>query len=466
MRTRTRSFPRLAGLLVAGALAGSGAVAQDLLHKAPRQSHPILIENISVHPVSGPTIERGGVFLDQGRIVAVWSGDTPRERGSAPNVERIDGRGLHVYPGLVSAYTAMGLTEIGAVRATNDHSEVGGVSPEVRAAVAVNPDSTIIPVTRRAGILTAAVFPQGGVVPGRMSVIRMDGWTWEEMSVEPAAGVVVNWPAMRSGGGRFARRAADPEEQEKQRRLALTNLREAFAGARAYIAARAADPSIPTDVRWEALRDALSGSRPVYITAQELEQIQSAVSWAAEEGLRCVIVGGRDAPRCADLLKRHDVTVIVTGTLRMPRRDDSAYDEAFALPSALEAVGVKWCLASAGGGFNTPHERSLPQNAGMAAAFGLSREAALRSITLSAAEALGVADRLGSLEAGKSATLFVSTGDPLEITSDVTMAFIDGRRIDLRSKQTELAEKYREKYRQLDAAPAPTGSSGGGGGRR
>lgn len=161
-----------------------------------------------------------------------------------------------------------------------------------------------------------------------------------------------------------------------------------------------------------------------------------------------MIVGGRDAPLRADLLKRHDAPVIVLGIGNFPKRDDTGCDDAFTLPARLQAAGVRWCFAS---GEETAHERSLPYHAGRAVAYGLDHDAALRAVTLSAAEILGVDDRLGSLEPGKAATLIIADADPLEVTTHVTAAYINGRAIDLTSKQSKLADKYREKYKQLQA---------------
>lgn len=420
-------------------------LAQDLgLKPPPVQEKPILIHGATIHPVSGPAIERGYVAFADGKITAAGAGPPPR---FASEAIVIDASGKHVYPGLFGANTQTGLMEVGAARATLDYAETGGITPEVRAAVAVNPDSTIIPVTRANGILTVGVIPMGGAIPGRASVINLEGWTWEEMTVADDVGVVVNWPNMRPTRGWFVTRSV--EEQEKERKEALDAIDQAFQAARAYLKAKAADPSVPTDLRWEAMRGVIEGGRPVIIRADELEQIQSAVSWAVERGLRPVILGGRDAASCLDLLKRHDVGVIVSGTFRLPRRVDSDYDEPFRLPAVLEEAKVRWCLASVGGPFETPHERNLPYHAALACAFGLDRSAALRAITLSPAEMLGVSSRLGSIESGKDATLLITDGDPLEITTRVERAFIRGREIDLTNKQRLLEQKYREKYRQI-----------------
>lgn len=421
--------------------------AQDLGIKAPPQAAPVAIVNATIHPVSGPAIEKGYIAFDAGRITAVGAGAyTPAGPGTV-----IDATGRHVWPGLIGASTRMGIEEIGLVRATLDYNEVGAITPEVRAAVAVNPDSTNIPVTRTNGILTCGVFPTGGLVPGRPAVIRMDGWTWEDMTIDDSAGLVVNWPYMRIVNAWWMDKSED--DQRKDIRAKIDAIDRAFAAAEAYRREKQADPSAPTDIRWEAMmRTVLPGAqrqKPVFIAAQDVDQISSAVSWATGRGLRAVIVGGRDAALSADLLKAHDVPVLITGTHEFPKRADQPYDDAFTLPARLAAAGVRFCIASSDG---TPHERNLPYNAAMAVAYGLDMDAAVRSVTLSAAEVLGVADSLGSLDVGKAATLIIADGNPLEITTRIERAFIDGRQIDLSNKQTALAEKYRAKYRQKDAS--------------
>jgi imidazolonepropionase-like amidohydrolase len=446
-------------LLAAVAALAASAQAQDLGVKAAPQTQPIVITGATIHPISGEPIENGFIAFEKGRITAVGSGSPDRTQGARV----IDAKGKHVYPGLIAADTQLGLAELAAVRAMNDYSEFGGVTPEVRAIVAVNPDSTLLPVTRSNGILTVAVAPSGGRIPGRMGVMRLDGWTWEEMAIEPDAGLCISWPAMRTFNAPWMTQSED--EQREQSRTAYQAIDDTFKAAEAYIKAKDADPTHPTDLRWEAMRSILGGAavpaanagkspaspsqKPVFITAADVDQITAAVTWALGKKLRPVIVGGRDAEQCADLLKRHDIPVIITGTHAFPKRDDSPYDDAFTLPARLHAAGVKFAIASAD---RTAHERNLPYNAATAVAYGLDHDAALKSITQWPAEILGIADRLGTLETGKSATLIVTNGDPLEVTTSPSMAFIDGREIDLSNKQTILAEKYREKYRQKNAS--------------
>jgi imidazolonepropionase-like amidohydrolase len=438
------SRKRIGAVLGALALA-SLATAQDLVPKGAPQTRPVVVRGATLHPVSGP-VRTGAVRFAAGRITHV--GEAPAAEGE----EIVDGSGLHLYPGFVSAWTQLGLNEIGSVAATQDMDEVGALTPEASATTAVNPDSWLFPVTRKNGVLTAVVAPTGGVVPGRAGVVRLDGWTNDDMALRADAGLVVTWPRMRAGGGGRFRRgppAAEPEgDPADDVRRAVAVIDDLFRDAEEYFAARKIDPARPVDVRLEGLRSCVAPAeaasrRPVFVLANDHDQIQAAVAFGARRGLKLVIVGGYEADLCAELLKRHDVPVILNGVFRLPKRADAAYDEAFTRPKKLEELGVRWCLAS---GEETPHERNLPYGAGLAAAYGLAPETALRAITLSAAEIVGVADAVGSLDAGKEATLFLSDGDPLRVPTKIRRAWIAGRETRLTDKQEALFEKYRLKY--------------------
>lgn len=433
---------------VAGAVLAFSALGQDLTIKAPSPDKPVWIINATIHTMAGQVINNGSVQINTDGTIGDVLAAAPNMPANFGDTNRvIDAKGKHVYPGLVSANTQMGLIEVQAARATIDMAETGDVTPEVRAAVAVNPDSTLMPVTRTNGILSCAVMPMGGLVPGRASVIELEGWTWEDMTVDDDVGMLVNWPGMRVARAWWVTETAEAQKERIAR--SLTTIDQSFRTAKAYIEAKKADASVPTDLRWEAMRGVLERGDPVFIRAEELEQIQSAVSWAVGLGMKPVIIGGRDAGGCIDLLKRHDVGVIVAGTQRFPKRDDSAYDEPYRLPLVLEQAGVRWCLATGGPNDDPAHERNLPYHAAMAAAFGLPVEAAERAITISAARLIGAGDKLGSIEKGKHATLMITDGSPLEMTTKVERAFIRGRDIDLSNKQTVLDAKYREKYRQI-----------------
>lgn len=467
--TTSRIAPRTILALAATFISGARTLAQDLLPKAPPQTTAIVLTGATVHPVSGPAIPRGVVVFNEGLLRAVMSVDDWEKAqqqmlwAAPPRV--IDVSGRHIYPGLIAPYTQLGLTEVQAVAATNDFNETGGITPEVRGVVAVNPDSTLLPVTRRSGILSAGVFPGGGTFGGRAGVIRMDGWTTTDLTIDDDIGVVLDWPNVRPISAWWM--SSSEDEQRTRIRENLAKIRTTIETARAYAVQRAMDGSTPVDLRWEAMRGLFvmpadaqgepkpaAPQQPLFILAQAADQIESAVSFCVEQNLRCVIVGGREADVVAPLLVQHKIPVIIRGVQSMPRRDDSAYDEPFTLPNRLAQAGVTFAIAT---NDDTAHERNLPYTVGTAVAYGLDVDTAIRSITLDAARALGVDAQLGSLDVGKRATLIVTTDNPLEVTSDVTMAFIDGREIDLRSKHTELAQKYLERYRQLGDLPRPQG---------
>ncbi|MHC4975482.1 MAG: amidohydrolase family protein [Planctomycetota bacterium] len=427
------------------ALAGL-AGAQDLVHKAPAQDHPILLAGGTIHTITGETLEGGAVLFDGGRITQIMDAGTLEEwsgRSHIATIETIDVSGKHVYPGLIATGSNLGLTEVGAVSVTNDSNETGSFTPEVIAAQAVNPDSTHIPVARSNGVLISGLMPTGGTVTGRASVIHVDGWTWEDMTVEPTVGLVMSWPSLRVSRSPFVRMSE--AEQMKRTKDTLDAIDDLFDRAGAYHRASESDTSIAMDVRFDAMRDTMSGDAPVWISANEIEQIQSAVSWAVGRGMRPVIVGGRDAWMCANFLNENNVPVVLTGTHSLPRRRDSAVDEPFAIPARLQEAGVRWCLTNR----SSSSVRNMPYHLATAVPFGLDRDDAVRAMTIWPAQILGIDEDYGSLESGKSATLIVTDGDILDIRSNVERAFIDGRRLDLMDKQKSLRDKYREKYRQL-----------------
>ncbi|MGB3969104.1 MAG: amidohydrolase family protein [Planctomycetota bacterium] len=423
---------------------------QDLLPKGTPQPGPVVLQNAVLHTITGGTIAAGTLWFDGGVIRGVLpAGERPPlPAGATPRV--IDLQGKHVFPGLIAGATALGLVEIGMVRQSVDTDELGELSPEALAIVAVNPDSAVIPVTRANGVLSTVAFPIGGLLPGRASAFQLDGWTNADLTVRADVGPVVAWPAQPGGGerGRRGPRPGGPPATEAgdATKKARQRIDDAFAAARAWLTAKQAEPALPVDIRHQALAAALRREVPVFVLADDLEQIESAVAWCQERNLRGVIVGGRDAAACAGMLKAAAVPVVVTGVHKLPRRDDSAYDEPFTLPRRLFDLGVQFCIASGGEASN---ERNLPYHAATAAAFGLDRERALAAITHDAAVIFGIADRLGSLRVGKDATLFVADGHPFELATKIERAFVQGREVDLRSKHTELAKKYRERYRQL-----------------
>jgi len=403
------------------------------------QERPLALAGGTVHTVSGKSIAGGVVVMQHGKIIAVG-------RSVPDGAEQRDLSGRHLYPGLMDADSVLGLVEIGAVRATRDMVEVGEITPNVRAEHAVNPDSTLLPVARANGITYVRTAPRGGLIAGLSALIRLHGWTWEDLTVSAPLALQVEWPRMLIDRRPQAR--TKPKEQEKRRDERLRTLKEAFATARAYLKARdaaSADHPVDVDARWEAMRPVLEGDIPVIVDADEITAMEAAMEWAEEEGVRLILSGGADAWRLADVLAEKDIPVILGSTLSMPRRPWEPYDTAYKNPLRLQEAGVRFCISGGGSSFMASNSRNLPYNAAMAESFGLPHQEALRSITLYPAQILGVEDRLGSVEVGKDATLMVTDGDPLDIRTQVLQVWIDGERMDLSNRHHDLYERYQQR---------------------
>lgn len=416
----------------------------------PPQSKPLLITDATLYPVSSAPIENGRMLIDKGRIVALGDAASVPDQAGATVISL---KGKRVYPGLVSANTALGLTEISAVRATLDTTESGAMNPNARALVAVNADSELLPVTRANGVLAALAVPRAGpagLIAGTSALVQLDGWNWEDMGLVPEVALHVTLPSMRLNSALYPTLPSQRvEEMQRMTSERLKSLEDAFEAAAAYAKARTSDQTTPIDSRWEAMLPVFAGKRAVFFTANELAQIRYALSFAERFSLKIVVVGGMEAWRVADLLRDRSVPVIIAGVHRLPLRREEETSAPFQLAARLSAAGVKFCIARGGGEFDAAMERNLPFDAATAAAHGLARDEALKAITLYPAQILGAADQLGSLERGKLASFFVTDGDPLEIRTQVERIFIQGREVPLSDRQTSLNKKYEEKYRQL-----------------
>ena len=423
----------------------SAASASDQIPGAP-QKKPIALINGVLHPISGPAIEDGTVIFDNGKIV-----DLGRRMKPPADATVIDLEGKHVYPSLIESHSHLGLVEISSTRSTLDMTEIGSINPNVRAHVSVNPDSELMPVTRANGVLIAVSAPSGGLVSGKASVLQLDGWTYEDMTLKPDCALVINWPRTAPEMTHVPGTESEgkPEDRDTERIKALKDLRDLFENTRTYIKARAANPANqPFDNRLDSMIPVVEGQIPLLIWADRANQIQGAVAFGIEQNVKIILLGGHDAEMCAELLRRYDVPVIVDAVHKDPRRSHEEYDSSYTLPERLRRAEIRFCISGTGRS-ETWNTRNLPYHAATAAAYGLPYEDALRSVTQYPAEILGIADRVGTLEPGKDATLFVSDGDPLETETLVTAAWIQGRKVDLTSRHTQLYDKYRTKYRQL-----------------
>ena len=414
------------------------------------QERPIALVGGTIHLESGADIQNGTLVFDRGKIVAVGTSvDLPA------GAERIDVTGKQVYPSLIDPNSILGLAEFEAARATIDYQETGDLTPNVKAEVAFNPESESIPVTRSNGVLLANIAPQGPMLRGTSALMMLDGWTWADMTLAAPTTMVITGPGMVVNTVGPARDTED--DQKKARDRSLKQIQDTFDQARAYMTE---GKGRTFDARWEAMLPVLQGKEPLLVEANEIQGIRAAVAFCEREKVKMILLGGYDAPDCADLLAKHDIPVIVGIVHRLPAREYEAYDTPFTVADRLRKAGVKFAIANGGGFWN---ERNLPYEAATCIAYGMPADEALKAITLYPAQILGVADRVGSLDKGKDATLFVSDGDILNVESHVERAWVQGRAVDLNDKQKVLYSKYKEKYHRLGIDRMA--KSGGGGGK-
>ena len=402
---------------------------------AADQSEPIAITGAVIHIGNGMIVNDGIITFDRGLITAVGVA------GGGINLVNhalIDVEGRHVYPGFVLPNSTLGLIEVNSVRATSDVLEEGDINASVRSAIAYNTDSEIIPANRFNGILTAQVAPQGGLISGSSTVFKLDGWNWEDAMLAEDVGLHLHWPSYvqrrrNSETGLFE--TIDNENYEGQTQL----LHSLFQDAQGYSGQL-------LNLNLLAMQPLFNGVTKLFIHADEAKQIISAIRFARSYGIQdIVLVGGADALSVKDFLLAQNVPVIYERIHELPQREWQDVDMPFKTPFLLHDAGIK--VGIGGGATSIDRQRNLPFFAGTAAAYGLNRETALAMITSVIAEILGVADRVGTLEVGKDATLFISEGDALDMrTSQVLGAYIQGRDIDLYGTQQQLYERFRVKY--------------------
>ena len=421
---------------------GAVAHAQNATPPSPAPRQVGCIRNVIVHtmdPACTVIPDAAVVIGVDGRIERI----VPTAEAPVDGVLTFDGQGRHLWPGFISSATTMGLIEVQQVRATDDRTEVGPFHPEVEAWVAVNPDSDLLAVARANGILGALVFPQGGRVSGTASMVRLNGWDTHDLVLRKDSGVIVRWPATETTVQWWTR--STPDDQQKRIDRELREVKEFFTRAKAYITARDAGSTQVDDLRFERLRPVLTGAAPIYLDASSAGQVASAVTWALAEGFKPVIVGGPGALEQADLLRAHDVPVIIVGVHRLPQWAHEPWDAPFTLPARLAEAGIRFSIAT---GDEPSNDRNLPHHAATAVAHGLPHDRAVASITRDAAMIAGVGDQLGSIVPGMRATVILCSGDPLDVRTPVEAAWIDGRRLDLSNHQTRMLEKYRRKYEE------------------
>jgi len=426
---------------------------------AAASNETILIHNADVYPVTSAPMKGVSVLIQDGKIADIGPRLAP-----AKGVRVIEARGLRVYPGMLDSGTELGLSEISGVRVTVDTGELGEFMPQLKALVAVNPESEHFGVVRVNGITSAMTFPSSGggggggrfgggerqIISGQAALIHTDGWTWEDMEINRSAAMHLIFPAIAGRGGRGGNADFGPDlipnsgggtytQARRTYEQQIAKLSEFFDDARKYQKARAANlPGFVRDLKFEAMLPVLDRKMPVAISASRASAIHDAIAFAEKENIRIVILQPRELDRVAPELKAKNIPVILGRVLALPETEDSPYDEAFTLPLVAYKAGVKFAF----GTFTNEFVRNLPYQAATAVAFGLPYEEALKAITINPAEIWGAGDKLGSVEKGKFADLIVTDGDPLEIQTQVKHLFIKGKEVALTNKQTRLYEKY------------------------
>lgn len=395
------------------------------------------ITDATIHTVTNGVIENGTVLIDGEKIAYVGE-----DAEITSDYERIEASGQHVYPGFMDAGTRLGLQEIGAVAVTNDQAELGDFNPHVRAFTAVNPSSVNIPVTRVNGVTHVISMPVSGRLSGKATLIDLYGYSPDSMAVTPNAAIHLNWPNSKKGGWWDDR---TEEEVEKEYKDAIKKLNDFWSKAEFYdkmmtaFGQNSKDKKQPdADKKMQAMREVVNGSIPVIISVDAKQDILDALEWIEKHPeAEFILAGVQDGWRVADEIADAGLPCLVS-TLYTPERDYDNYQRPYQNPAKLHDAGVKVAIATG----ETENVRNAPYNAGYAATYGLGKEEALKAITINAAEIFGVSDKLGSIEEGKQANLFIADGDPFEPMTNINQVFIRGNKIPMISRHTQLYEQY------------------------
>ena len=399
----------------------------------PTNTGSILISGGTIHVGNGKIIENGFIRIEKNKIVSIGSMTNIRLQKAD---KMIDANGKQIYPGLIAANTTLGLQEIEEARATRDNVEVGNLNANIRTIIAYNTDSKIIPTVKSNGILLVQIVPQGGLVSGLSSVTQLDAWNWEDAVVKMDEGLHINFPSLT-----IYRGAENNDELNNRWKQQLNELEQLFNDAKSYAVSEKKENK---NLKLEAVVPLLSGIRKAYVHVHTAKEILLAIVFIQKYKLNGVLVGAEECYLVANEIAAAKIPVILISTHAMPNRNDDDIQQPYKTPASLQKAGVLFCITHKDWSGN---QRNLAFQAGTAAAYGLSKEEALQSITLNAAKILGIDNSVGSLEEGKDATLIICSGDVMDMQqSKVQKAFIGGREVSLYSTQKQLYEKYQNKY--------------------
>ncbi|WP_299123894.1 amidohydrolase family protein [uncultured Winogradskyella sp.] len=411
---------------------------------APKQTKDFAIVGATAHIGNGTVIENSTIIVSDGKIITIGpEASTPVTKQA---MDIIDAKGKHVYPGFIVSNGTLGLVEVDAVKASNDLSELGTFNPHIRSIIAYNAESKIVESMRPNGVLLGQVVPRGGRISGTSSIVQYDAWNWEDAAIKTDDGIHINWPSSFSRGRWWL--GEDPglkpnKNYDKQVKELVDYMNE----SKSYNKGGKDESHLP----FEALAGLFDGSKRLYINVDDEKGITDAVNFAKEQGINNItIVGAYQAGNLTNFLKQNNVSVFLRRVHTRPEMEDDDYDLPFKLAKKLVDAGILVSLEPSGQ-MERMNSRNLPFYAGTTVAHGLTKEQALQLITENAAKIMGIDDLYGTLEVGKSATLFISEGDALDMrTNQLSHAFIDGRNLSLETHQTELWKRYSEKYNQQD----------------
>ena len=406
---------------------------------APLQNKIITISGATAHIGNGSVIKNSIITFENGILIAVADATSSKIalRGTI-----IDATGKHVYPGFIAPNTTLGLVEIDAVRPTRDQDELGEFIPNVRSLIAYNAESKVVESLRPNGVLIAQITPRGGTISGTSSIVQLDAWNWEDAVVKEDDGVHINWPNSYARG-RWWLGESSAYKANKNYPEEIENIKSFILNSKTY------GKSTPKKINeaFKAMQGLFNGKKKMFVHAQGEKEMIDAVTILKNNGIyNIVVVGAYEAYKITDFLKKNDISVLIQRVHSTPERDDEDYDLPYKLAKLLVDEGILVALQTSGQmeGMNT---RNLPFYAGQVAAQGLSKEKALQLITENPAKILGIDANYGTLEIGKSATLFICEGDALDMRTNIlSQAFIDGREISLETHQTKLWKRYSEKY--------------------
>jgi imidazolonepropionase-like amidohydrolase len=414
-------------------------VAVGVMAQIPAPNSSYLLRGGTIHTISGPVIQNGSILIRDGKIVGVGR-DLPAPEG----VQVIDISGQQVYPGMIDSGSMAGLEDSGS---TGDATELGAANPQLKALTAVNPASEILEATRANGVTSIVSMPDGELISGQLALIHLDGTTNDQMAVLPSAGIHLRFPAIETTPvpGHDVSDDDEPKTAVEIERIPfseagekylaeLDTLNSFFDQARRYWKSSRR----PENRKFEAMIPVFERKTPVFVTAVREQTIREAIEFADRWKIRIILADPYEAYKVLDLIKAHNIPVVLGPTNTLPLDRDDDYDRSFTTPGELYKAGIKFAIAT----FSSSRSRNLPYEAAAAVPYGLPHDEAYKAVSLNAAEIFGVGKRLGSIDEGKIADLIVTDGDPMEAQTHLKQLFINGKPVDLETRQKKLYEKY------------------------